>query len=218
MLRILVANEWQEYTGYHRGMNSGEFLDESTSESLIRRAQRADSAAWDQLARLYSPMVYGWARRSGLSPDDAADLMQNVFATIASRLHQFEYRNQSDRFRGWLYTVTRNKVTDHFRKLQEEIRAAGGTHARQVLNELPEAAPARDSDDGRAELSGLRERALEQISGDFSSRTWQAFWRTAVKKDSPQDVAEDLGISVWAVYKARSRVLAKLRSEFQDLL
>ena len=64
----------------------------------------------------------------------------------------------------------------------------------------------------------MRKRALELISGDFESRTWQAFFRTTVQGDAPQDVANDLGISVWAVYKARSRVLTKLRAEFADLL
>ena len=67
-------------------------------------------------------------------------------------------------------------------------------------------------------FSGIRQRALELLSGQFSARTWTAFYRTTVQGDQPQDVAADLQITVWAVYKARSRVLARLRSEFEDLL
>ena len=59
---------------------------------------------------------------------------------------------------------------------------------------------------------------MELASGEFEGRTWKVFWRTAVEGDAPADVAADFGMSVWAVYKVRSRVLAKLRSEFQDLL
>ena len=190
----------------------------TTSQSLIRRAQRAEPAAWEKLTRLYSPVVYGWARRAGLQPDDASDVMQNVFETLTSRLGSFEYRRGEDSFRGWLYTITRNKVRDHFRCRRDRAQALGGTDAQRMWQGLPELPPDSTSDAGASELNGVRKRALELVSGDFESRTWQAFWRTAVEGDAPNDVAADLGISVWAVYKARTRVLTKLRSELEDLL
>ena len=190
----------------------------STSHSLIRRAQAADSVAWEKLTRMYSPVVYGWARQAGLQPDDASDVMQNVFHALTSRLHQFQRRGAGDSFRGWLYIITKNKVRDHFRAKRDKAQALGGTDAQQMWQRLPDAPPDLDSADGSAEMNGVRRRALELASGDFESRTWQAFWRTAVEGDTPQDVAADLGLSVWAVYKARSRVLTKLRSEFEDLL
>ena len=62
----------------------------STSTSLVRRAQQADAVAWEKLTRLYGPVVYGWARQSGLQPDDAADVMQNVFHSLTTRLTQFQ--------------------------------------------------------------------------------------------------------------------------------
>lgn len=51
------------------------------------------------------------------------------------------------------------------------------------------------------------------MRGDFEQRTWQAFCRATVESDTPADVAADLGIFVWAVYKARARVLSRLRQE-----
>lgn len=194
----------------------------ATSHSLVRRAQQADPVAWDRLARIYGPVVYGWARGAGLEPNDASDVMQDVFQVLTSKLRQFKRRTKSDSFRGWLYSITRNKIRDHFRALSDRDPAQGGTNALQRLNELPEmlpqAPPDETSIDGKSEVAGIRRRALELLSGEFESRTWQAFWRTAVEDDAPQDVASDLGISVWAVYKARSRVLAKLRAEFEELL
>lgn len=190
----------------------------STSHSLIARAKQADAAAWERLTRLYSPVVFGWAKQGGLQADDAADVMQNVFQTLTARLHQFERRNGSDSFRGWLYTITRNKVRDHFRAKRSQAQPIGGTAAQEMWQHLPETPPDASSSDGNTELTSIRHRALELISGQFAVRTWQAFYRTAVLGDAPQDVASDLGISVWAVYKARSRVLTKLRTEFEDLL
>lgn len=190
----------------------------ATSHSLIDRARKADQSAWDKLTRLYSPVVFQWAKQAGLQSEDAADVMQNVFHVLTSRLHQFQRRNGSDSFRGWLYTITKNKIRDHFRAQQNVAQPLGGTAAQEMWHHLPETPPQEDSSDGKAELTGVRKRALELISGEFESRTWQAFFRTTVQGDSPQNVARDLKISVWAVYKARSRVLAKLRAEFADLL
>ena len=128
----------------------------STSHSLIERAQRADHGAWEKLTRLYSPVVYDWARKSGLQPDDASDVMQNVFQTLTSNLGRFERRNGSDSFRGWLYTITKNKIRDHFRTLQGRERALGGTIAQEMMQEFPDSPPDDSSSDGRAELSGVR--------------------------------------------------------------
>ena len=213
-----MAIQRQANSGYDVEMKSHHSQNGSTSHSLVRRAQRADRAAWETLTRLYSPVVYGWARQAGLQPDDASDVMQNVFHTLTASLSQFQRRNESDSFRGWLYTITKNKIRDHFRANRDQAAALGGTDAQQMWQRIPEAPPDSTSTAGNVEVSGIRRRALELVSGDFENRTWQAFWRTAVEGDSPNDVAADLGISVWAVYKARSRVLTKLRVEFKDLM
>ena len=72
--------------------------------------------------------------------------------------------------------------------------------------------------DDTAERDSLRRRALAILSGDIESRVWQAFWRCAVEDESPADVAECLQMTVWSVYKARARVLQRLREEFADLV
>jgi len=58
---------------------------------------------------------------------------------------------------------------------------------------------------------------LETIRAEFESRTWQAFWRTTVDGRAPAHVAEDLEMSVAAVYMAKSRVLCRLRQVMGEL-
>ncbi len=48
--------------------------------------------------------------------------------------------------------------------------------------------------------------------------TWQACWQTTVKDRSVAEVAAELGITLNAVYVARSRVLRHLREELRDLI
>lgn len=188
---------------------------ESSSRSLIRRVQRDDHVAWERLSALYGPVIYEWARQNGLQPPDASDVMQEVFATLMKNIGGY---SPDGSFRGWLWTVTRNKVRDfHRRRLSREI-GAGGTAAYDQMQNLPDIPPLADSDVGKQETSGVHRRALELMKTDFEPNTWQAFWRTTIGNENPAAVATDLGVSKWTVYKAKSRVLQRLRDEFSDLL
>jgi len=189
----------------------------STSLSLLSRVRAAEPAAWERLARLYGPVVYRWARQAGLQPEDASDVMQDVFHSVTTNIGKFEHQANGGGFRGWLWTISRNKIRDHYRNLKGKAQAAGGTAALDQLQQLPETPPTPSSESGNIEIGNLRRRAMELVRGDFEERTWQAFWRAAVEGDAPADVAADLGISVWAVYKARARVLSRLRQELDGL-
>jgi len=185
----------------------------STSASLLSRVRAEDPQAWRRLMALYGPVVYRWARQTGMQPQDAADVMQEVFQAVTLNIGRFEQQANGGGFRGWLWKITRNKIRDHFRHLKGKAQAAGGTAGLEQIHQLPAQPPAATSDSGRLEMSGLRRRALELVRTDFAEKTWQAFWRAAVEGDAPADVAADLGVSVWTVYKARARVLSRLREE-----
>src|SRR5262249_13631026 len=122
-------------------------------------------------------------------------------------------------FRGWLWTITRNKIRDQQRRCAEEAQARGGSTAQQQLAELP--APTDESGDeapGQPGTAGLYRRALDLIRSEFEERTWQAFWLGAVEGHPTAEVAAELGMSPGAVYIAKSRVLRRLREEFADLM
>jgi RNA polymerase sigma-70 factor (ECF subfamily) len=54
--------------------------------------------------------------------------------------------------------------------------------------------------------------AAAQVRESVQSETWDAFWRTAVLNENVEKVANELGLSRGAVYIARSRVTAKIRT------
>jgi RNA polymerase sigma-70 factor (ECF subfamily) len=64
----------------------------------------------------------------------------------------------------------------------------------------------------------LVRRALALIEGEFTPATWQAFRQVVVLERSPGEVAAELGLSVNAVYLARSRVLRRLREHLTGLI
>jgi DNA-directed RNA polymerase specialized sigma24 family protein len=58
-----------------------------------------------------------------VSEADAADVSQDVFAAVARHIADFRRERPGDSFRGWLWTITRNKVRYHWRRLADEVRA-----------------------------------------------------------------------------------------------
>jgi RNA polymerase sigma-70 factor (ECF subfamily) len=193
--------------------------DASLSTSLLTLLRAGDEAAWQRWAYLYGPVVEQWCRRGGLQEQDAADVVQDVFAAVMAGMEDFRREREGDTFRGWLWTVTRNKLRDHWRRRAQRPDAAGGTEAQIRLAEVPDELSAEWSTAAVAmPHSGLFRRALALIQANFEERTWQAFWQTTVDERSAADVAAALGMSAGAVYVAKSRVLNRLREELGDFL
>lgn len=192
--------------------------DPATRPSLLLRLRDSrDSAAWAEFVELYAPLVYNHARKQGLQDADAADLTQEVLRAVSGAVGRLEYDPTRGSFRSWLFTVVRNKL-HNFRERQRHLpRGTGDTTANNLLRQQP--APEDDSDVLWREDYERRlfTWAAERIRGGIQESTWQAFWQTAVEGKSGKDVARALGMTVAAVYLAKSRVMARLREQIQHL-
>jgi RNA polymerase sigma-70 factor (ECF subfamily) len=195
----------------------GAFPD-ATSPSLLVRVQTNQAGAWERLVDLYAPLVYHWCKRGGLSPEDSADVFQEVFRALAAHIAGFRRDRAGDTFRGWLRTITRNKIRDHFRRQEDRPRAAGGTDAQLQLLAVPETGPADDDADEANLVHAQVRRALEALRGEFEERTWRAFWAVQIDGRDTAAVGAELGMTAAAVRKAKLRVLRRLREELGDLL
>ncbi|NOY42554.1 MAG: sigma-70 family RNA polymerase sigma factor [Planctomycetes bacterium] len=194
----------------------------STSGTLIRRWQGQESEAWERLTYLYFPLIYDWCRRKGLAPEDSRDVSQNVFMSIAKCTMRFQHREGVNSFRGWLWGVTNNHVKYYLRQQVGQPQATGGSSAVRRLADIAKVSEtiddAAEQADARNCEGGVLKRALELMRKDFEEPTWRAFWNTAVEGRPAADVAADLKISTNAVYLAKSRVLRRLREEFEGLI
>jgi RNA polymerase sigma factor (sigma-70 family) len=182
---------------------------------IVRLRDPTDDRAWQEFVEIYEPLIHRLARNAGLQQADAEDLAQEVFRAVAAAISRWEPDPNRGSFRGWLFRIARNLIIN---LLENRKRNPGGTGDDRV-EKLLEQCPMADS-----ELTALFEDecqqqlfqwAVKRVQRQFAPSTWQAFWRTAIENQSPDDVAEALGIRVGSVYVYRNRVLLRLKRVIQ---
>jgi len=151
-----------------------------------------------------------------LQDANAADVTQEVLRAVARASKRLDYDPGRGSFRAWLLTVVRSKLCDFRTSAQRKLQGSGTAETQALLDALP----AREQEEALWELENERRLfawAADKVHCEFEEPSWQAFWRTAVEGQSGQEVADTLGISVGAVYIAKSRILSKIKQRIQQL-
>jgi RNA polymerase sigma-70 factor (ECF subfamily) len=191
--------------------------DQRTSTTLLARLREpgVDQQAWAEFVRRYGPQVYRWCLHWKLQEADAQDVTQAVLARLVVRLRDFEY-DPAKSFRAYLRTVAGYAWRD---LLEERRRAGAGSGDPAQLERLAQL-EAREDLARRLDEEFDRE-LLEEASARVRARvephTWEAFRLTAVEGLPGAAVADQLGLGVYAVFKARSRVQQMLRDVVAEL-
>jgi RNA polymerase sigma-70 factor (ECF subfamily) len=190
----------------------------ATRQSLLLRLRdHQDNEAWAQFVDVYAPLIYDYARQRGLQDADAADLTQACLSRFAVSVRNLEYDPQRGSFRGWLFTLVRNMLRDFLDRPQSFQQGSGDSRVQQLLEN--QAAPERgeEAEWDREWRRNLFAWAAEQVQPRVQEATWLAFWKTAVENRSGHEVAAELGLTVAAVYLAKSRVMARLRAVIHEV-
>jgi RNA polymerase sigma-70 factor (ECF subfamily) len=189
-----------------------------TRQSLLLRAQIGEEDAWKDLTDLYRPLIIGWLNRQGVPAVDLEDLTQDVLLSVVKHLPSFEHSGQRGAFRSWLRTIVCRRTIDYWRAIGAGARASGGSGAVAALEQLadPDSDLNRqwDEEHDRYVLGCL----LDAVEEEFEPATLRAFRRLALDATSGAEVAEELGMSVAAVYRAKSRVLQRIRQDAEGLI
>lgn len=184
---------------------------------LVRIRDAKDTASWQQFVQLYAPLVYEFARKRGLQDADAADLTQDVLRAVTLAAGRLDYDPRRGSFRGWLFTIVHHKLCNFLASRKKPGQGTGDTNVHLLLEEQAGREQQEEALWNEEYERRLFALAVEQVRGDFQDSTWQAFWQTAVEGKKPREVGEALGLSVAAVYMAKSRVTAQLKKHIQQL-
>jgi RNA polymerase sigma-70 factor, ECF subfamily len=171
--------------GEDLGDGSEERLDAAPDEALVRRVQRGDVGALEQLVRRYVRPIHAVAASYLSEPADVEDAAQETFLRALRAIEGYD----SDRpFAPWLYQIARNVARNHL--------AAGARSRTELLSEkLQSALPGPDvvleRSDTRARVDAAMTRLPEQ------QRT--AFYLSDVEGYATSEVARIMGLSTGTV-------------------
>jgi RNA polymerase sigma-70 factor, ECF subfamily len=184
--------------------------------ALIRRAQRGDRAAFEELVRLYDQQVCRLAMRVVRSPEEARDLYQEAFLKVYRSLGRFRFES---RFSTWLYRVVMNLCLDHLRrqKAREEVQPPEAREGEpEYFHSLPDPQPGGDperrlrSEEIRRRIAGALGRLAPRERLVFELRHYQGMKLRAI--------GEMCGTSEDTAKNSLFRATRKLRLELGDLI
>src|SRR5690349_16171074 len=136
--------------------------------TLVREAQRGNSAAFEELVRSYDQPVLRLALRITASESDAQDVYQDTFLRAYQSLRGFRFECS---FYTWIHRITTNVCLDYLRKRQKQQRQVTVVVSREgeqmeVMEYVSDRHPASDPERclRRLELRKHIAGALQQLS------------------------------------------------------
>ena len=188
---------------------------------LFRVREKSDGASWDEFHRLYRRLIYGRARRSGLSHADAEEVAQDVFVRVAEKIGEFDLNPDRGSFRGWLMKLTRWRIADKYAAMPKP--AARGPLARDstgrrtaTVERIP--APVDDEDEWDREWQQhVLDAATERVARQVKPRHFRVFDLYVRQQWPVLKVAKELGVNPASVYVIGHRLTKLLKAEVERL-
>lgn len=180
----------------------------SDSELLAACANR-EAWAWDALVDRYAGLVYSVALRAGLSPDDAADAFQTVFATLLE--HAGSIRAPQG-LAAWLITTSKRAA---WRVARRQRREVAGSEVRAELAAAAEWQSSAREEERRWADRALIDEALQQIG----ERCRQLLTLLYLEPSEPsyEEISARLRMPLGSIGPTRARCLAKLRETLRRM-
>ena len=186
----------------------------ATNPSIFLRLNAAEARprelAWDEFRQRYGPIIAGFARKVGARPQDVDDVIQDVLLGFFAKSPTFVYDPSKGRFRGYLKVCT-------YRALRKRVGQNAKFNGVPLENVESESAEVEQAWNDIWEKDLVR-RAMEALRTEMkSNRSFQAFEQHVIFDRPAKEVADQLGLHVNSVYRAREQLSQKLRERLASL-
>lgn len=188
-----------------------------TDEILVKRFRKGCEASFAEMICRYEAKVHNLAMRLTRNPEDAEEVLQDVFITVYRKIDSFEGKAK---FSSWLYRITVNAAFMKLRKKKQEKAVSMEDMLSVVENKAasqPTAFGARA--DSLAVNNQIRE-SLENAIGRLPEDYRAVFVLRDVDGLSNKEVSDILGLSIPAVksrlHRSRIMLRKKLRKFYED--
>lgn len=194
-----------------------------TRHSLLSRLRDwEDQGSWKDFFDTYWKLIYGVARKAGLTDAEAQDVVQETIIAVAKKMPDFHYDPALGSFKSWLLQMTRWRIADQFRKKLYE------KHGQRFLREerLDTALLEQQPDGSALNLDhvwdeewqrNLMDLALQKVKRRVRPAEYQIFYLHVLKKMPAAKVAARLGAKLPQVYFAKYKISALVRKEIKLL-
>lgn len=189
---------------------------ETRPSLLLRIRNPQDQRAWSEFFEIYHPLILRLVARRGLQDTDAREVTQEVLLAVAKSVDRWEVDPLRGSFRGWLARVTRNLVVNFLIRQSRHPQGSGDSDFGRWLNQVPSPESAESQFFDLERRRQVFQWAVNEIQPEFRDTTWQAFWQTSIVGNEVASVSRDLGLTVGALYVARSRVMKRLREKVEE--
>jgi RNA polymerase sigma factor (sigma-70 family) len=193
-----------------------------TRDSLLSRLKDwQDDASWRDFFNTYWRLIHGVALKSGLTEQEAEEVVQETLITVARRIPEFEYDPAVCSFKSWLMNLTRWRIIDQVRKRRPtapRLDPGPSPSRTDAMDRLADPAGARMEAVWEEEWRRhLLDAAIREVKLKVNPEHYQIF-HLCVFKDRPiKQVASELGLGLTQVYLAKHRVGAALKREVKRL-
>lgn len=175
---------------------------------LVKRCQRGDQAAWDELVDRFQRLVFAIPRRAGLSDEQAADVFQEVFLTLFEKVGAIE---QPERIRSWLVTTAKFKTWGLVRSSKGHYSPATDEEMEAEMANLRDETPLADDMLVEMEQQHLIRTAIGEL--DERCRTILSMIYLRDTAASYAEVAAAIGVGETSISPLRSRCLKKVEKK-----
>ena len=189
---------------------------------ILRLKNLQDQGSWQEFFDIYWRLIYGVARKSGMTDAEAQDVVQETMLAVAKQMPTFTYDPSIGSFKAWLLNMTRWRIQDQFRKRRTVAppapEAEDSDTRTSFINRLPD--PASQNFDQVWELEwqqNLLVAAIDFVKRSVDAQKYQIFDLYVNKCWTPEKVAQSLGISVDQVYLNKHRITQLIKSEVERL-
>jgi RNA polymerase sigma factor (sigma-70 family) len=194
-----------------------------TRATLIQRLKNwQDQASWQDFFDTYWRLIYGVARRSGMTEAEAQDVVQETMLAVAKHMPAFTYNPAIGSFKAWLLNMTRWRILDQFRRRPPgemvEPKTEDSETQTRFIDRIADPAGRQFDEVWEQEWQhNLLNAALDQVKLRVDPQKYQIFDFCVNKGWPPEKVAENFGVSVNLVYLAKHRITEALKSEVERL-
>ena len=186
-----------------------------TRESLLSRLKDwNDGYSWRDFFQTYWKFIYAVAIRSGLTKDEAQEVVQETIINISKQMPDFKYDRSQGSFKGWLAQLTRWRIKDQLRKRLREVNVRShDTRHEEILPHLESADPSTDAICDEEWQRNLVESAILKVRAQIRPKQFQMFDLYVIKQWPIQKITATLRVNFAQVYLAKYRVTALIKKE-----